>query len=558
MTSQCYTVSACPDHPLWIIGDVHGRFNAFSEAYELFQEARAHDPLLKLILLGDLIDRGPESLKCLQLAVTIRKAYPNTVLLLGNHEQMMYGALRPQHEEQHKDRCLRNWLNNGGGWISEVLPELDLILDQLPPTAWQSHYMSGDVICVHAGIPPHVAHDEVVDFLNIEIFRLPNGSGKSLHHPCWLRGHFLRTEQPHKGHYICHGHSASAFEGHPLAGRVNLDGSCRNEVVCAHLSTGKLEMHQIRNMTPQPTQAFPTEPKTIAKAIQVELSCWAGNCHAIALKLMAAYPVRGMRYARGHWRGVTAGQFEGRALTGHTWLQLADGRIVDPTRYVFEGVAPYIYIGPKDDNYDEAGLKTRHRAIPQPSLGDISITNQEAEHLQSQGILGINNTLSIPAAQWLSTTPLHDTSAKANFKLLNQAGLKALIPLDSWRAIMEPSTLTAKVSPQGWFHIPEVKVAYPKIAHFLITTFVLPTIDEAEYYKEDELITALDSLNCITNMDELYVSHAQKLGLILSIVGEGNAAEVESAIQDQGWTIDHLHTTLVTLGKRGDLELGWL
>ena len=32
----------------------------------------------------------------------------------------------------------------------------------------------------------------------------------------------------------------------------------------------------------------------------------------------------------------------------HVWIERPDGTIVDPTRWVFEGVWPYVYEGPAD------------------------------------------------------------------------------------------------------------------------------------------------------------------------------------------------------------------
>ena len=43
-----------------------------------------------------------------------------------------------------------------------------------------------------------------------------------------------------------------------------------------------------------------------------------------------------------HWRRDA----DGRPV--HTWIEKLDGTVVDPTRWVFEGVWPYIYEGPRD------------------------------------------------------------------------------------------------------------------------------------------------------------------------------------------------------------------
>jgi serine/threonine protein phosphatase 1 len=63
-----------------------------------------------LISVGDLIDRGPESLKCLQL---INEKWFYAVR--GNHEQMALDAL-----ESH---AYALWLMNGGVWFAELKDE---------------------------------------------------------------------------------------------------------------------------------------------------------------------------------------------------------------------------------------------------------------------------------------------------------------------------------------------------------------------------------------------------------------------------------------------------
>src|SRR5699024_7912797 len=48
----------------------------------------------KLIILGDLIDRGDKSLECVKYALKLKSKYPNQVIyLMGNHEQMMLNFL---------------------------------------------------------------------------------------------------------------------------------------------------------------------------------------------------------------------------------------------------------------------------------------------------------------------------------------------------------------------------------------------------------------------------------------------------------------------------------
>jgi len=83
---------------------------------------------------------------------------------------------------------------------------------------------------------------------------------------------------------------------------------------------------------------------------------WPGNCHAIAHAIVKAKLVDGIA-VYGHWTGPVHPQssFYSRSKAGfcrHGWVELADGRVLDPTRWVFENVKPYLYIGdPADFDY---------------------------------------------------------------------------------------------------------------------------------------------------------------------------------------------------------------
>ena len=83
------------------VGDLHG-------AFSLLEKLLAHvsfDPAVdRLFGVGDLVDRGPESLRCLQL---LRESWFHSVL--SNHEQMMLEAFRGGYMGQF-------WLQNGGMW----------------------------------------------------------------------------------------------------------------------------------------------------------------------------------------------------------------------------------------------------------------------------------------------------------------------------------------------------------------------------------------------------------------------------------------------------------
>ncbi len=70
-----------------IIGDIHGCYKEFLSLLKKVGYKRKKD---RLILLGDLMDRGPCSYEVLQWAIRWKKNNPDTFFLIrGNHEQML-------------------------------------------------------------------------------------------------------------------------------------------------------------------------------------------------------------------------------------------------------------------------------------------------------------------------------------------------------------------------------------------------------------------------------------------------------------------------------------
>lgn len=97
----------------WAIGDVHGHLRHL-EALLLAVEARvdAAPPGEKhLVMLGDTIDRGPDSLAALRRAATLEIPGVQTTALWGNHEEYLQRFLSgPDASEDF----LRFWADNGG------------------------------------------------------------------------------------------------------------------------------------------------------------------------------------------------------------------------------------------------------------------------------------------------------------------------------------------------------------------------------------------------------------------------------------------------------------
>ncbi len=87
-----------PETEVFAIGDIHGRSDLLAA---LIDEA-AREPKLRdkrvIVFLGDLIDRGPDSLGVIDLAMAAkaRLRADEAIALMGNHVTIMRLSLAPQ------------------------------------------------------------------------------------------------------------------------------------------------------------------------------------------------------------------------------------------------------------------------------------------------------------------------------------------------------------------------------------------------------------------------------------------------------------------------------
>ncbi|WP_417425322.1 metallophosphoesterase family protein [Hoeflea sp.] len=94
----------------YAIGDVHGRSDLLAALLEAIGEDMA-GRAARIVFLGDVIDRGPDSRGCLDLVIGALAQYPDSQLVLGNHEEFLLRFITP--DEDHQD-VVRVWYPNGG------------------------------------------------------------------------------------------------------------------------------------------------------------------------------------------------------------------------------------------------------------------------------------------------------------------------------------------------------------------------------------------------------------------------------------------------------------
>lgn len=134
-----------------VVGDIHGKLALLNR---LLAEATYQAGADKLVLIGDLVDRGEDSRGVVARALELKNEAPDHVTILkGNHEAMMVAALaRPESEQAEL------WFYNGGietlqsymdenGSLNVPVEHLDFI-EGLPTWHEDEH-----AIYVHAGLP---------------------------------------------------------------------------------------------------------------------------------------------------------------------------------------------------------------------------------------------------------------------------------------------------------------------------------------------------------------------------------------------------------------------
>lgn len=162
-----------PDQRVYAVGDVHGRadlFTALADAIETDNAARGPADSI-VILLGDLVDRGPDSAGVLRAARDWQRRRPLRGLM-GNHEEMFLGAFE-------NPEILRQFLRHGGRetllsypidpatYAAATLAETQQLMREAVPAEdiafmqeMEGMVRVGDYLFVHAGIRPGVPLEE--------------------------------------------------------------------------------------------------------------------------------------------------------------------------------------------------------------------------------------------------------------------------------------------------------------------------------------------------------------------------------------------------------------
>ncbi len=190
----------------FVVTDIHGCFDLLEHALGAVNFDPAAD---RLIVVGDLVDRGPQSAQCLYYL-----AQPWFFSLRGNHEELFLQLVR---ENEMDIIGIAANMKNGTGWIfeesTETLQDIRRAFEPLPLVI-EIETAHGTIGFVHADIPKG---------MDWETFKqsLRDGDEWTLRNALWGR-----KRQKYEDHSGVEG-VARIFFGHtPMEGGPKKFGNC--------------------------------------------------------------------------------------------------------------------------------------------------------------------------------------------------------------------------------------------------------------------------------------------------------------------------------------------
>ncbi len=213
------------------IGDIHGCNKTFLKLLDHIGLNKTDE----LTLLGDYVDRGPDSKGVIDTILKLQDDGFNVRMLKGNHEELMLDALNPENDIEDFDR----WINKAGG-----LTTLDSFGDSM--AAYLPLFKA----------LPSILHDEAYIFVHAGLNFKMTDPFKDEESFLWIRDFYNDINKKWlNGRIIVHGHTPIPLKEiqdqfdrliekkwftFPV---LNLDGGCvfkAGYLVAADLTNGRL------------------------------------------------------------------------------------------------------------------------------------------------------------------------------------------------------------------------------------------------------------------------------------------------------------------------------
>ena len=195
-----------PGKRCYAIGDVHGRLDLLEGLFDIIRDHNKSRPKRQttIVMLGDLIDRGPDSRGVIEFLRRPPEVGANLVCLKGNHEEMLLQGLSGNPDTLRKwvalggDQCVKSYGIEPGSLLGQPADQVESILAAHIPLdhiefleSFSDSARFGDFLLVHAGIRPGLPLNEQ--------------SPRDLR---WIRKEFLTSDAQHE-FLVVHGHSVT-------------------------------------------------------------------------------------------------------------------------------------------------------------------------------------------------------------------------------------------------------------------------------------------------------------------------------------------------------------
>lgn len=210
-----------------VAGDVHGDFDLLASELAEMGWDPAQD---ELVLLGDLVDRGPDSMRAMDWIDTLR--------VLGNHEEIALLIARREIEDEEWVRRI------GAGWIWDMdrsqAREVAARLNHAPVALTLTTPAGRRIGICHADCPSEW------DWVSSTLEGEENGERREMVRKClWSRDHGLEIMEAHHEGRPQESPSGKmtgvdhVFHGHTITGRPFIHGD-RSWIDTGSAMTGRL------------------------------------------------------------------------------------------------------------------------------------------------------------------------------------------------------------------------------------------------------------------------------------------------------------------------------
>jgi len=212
-----------PETPLYVVGDIHGHLDALIDALDLIAVDGGQDA--KVVFVGDLVDRGPDSRGVIEYLINGIANGRDWTVLKGNHDRMFEWFMEspPRHDphllvDMHWFHPKIGGIETMASYGVEVIPmtsrlyQVHALAQDAVPQAHVSFLRSlklshnvGNFVFVHAGLDPAVPLDRQAE-----------------NDLLWLRPTSVIYPDD-MGFTLVHGHTPESIPKY-YGNRINVDG----------------------------------------------------------------------------------------------------------------------------------------------------------------------------------------------------------------------------------------------------------------------------------------------------------------------------------------------